>query len=241
MFYVLDDNNNKVEGLDKQGVVALLNKAIEDGTLAGIASDSAFVDKLKCCVSGNTFKVAFVTQAKYNELKAEEQLITNCYYFVTDDTTCEDIDEQLSKVNACAAAIENQNIRLTALENKAAEIEEISFEQIDPIAFNTGTKLLTLTSSIPEGTVIELFCTLRRNTISTMYLYGKFKLLQESGSKPAVIANIHCHSSNDEFFGISVTRVSATSLQIFPMYKNLTDDEIKKWDIKIDKIYKMNY
>lgn len=241
MFYVLDDNNNKVEGLDKQGVVALLNKAIEDGTLAGIASDSAFVDKLKCCVSGNTFKVAFVTQAKYNELKAEDQLITNCYYFVTDDTTCEDIDEQLSKVNACAAAIENQNIRLTALENKAAEIEEVSFEQIDPIAFYTGTKFLTLTSSIPEATVIELFCTLRRNTRSTMYLYGKFKLLQESGSKQAIIANIHCHSSDDEFFGISVTRVSSTSLQIFPMYKNLTDDEIRKWDIKIDKIYKMNY
>lgn len=121
MIYVLDDKNNKVEGLDKQGVLAVLEQAIENGSLESIASDSAFVDKLKCCVNGATYKVAFITQAKYNELKAEGELITNCYYFITDDTTCEDIDEQLANLTEAVNALIP---KVSALETKMARTEK---------------------------------------------------------------------------------------------------------------------
>lgn len=98
MFYVLDENNNKVEAFDKQGVLAVLAQAISDGSLNNIVADSAFVSKLKCCVGGDTFKVAFVTQAKYNELEANNLLERNTYYYITDDDTANNLDELLTQL-----------------------------------------------------------------------------------------------------------------------------------------------
>lgn len=98
MFFVLDENHNLVEAYSKEDVLALLEKAISDGSLAGITEDSAFVSKLKCCVTGGTNKVAFVTQAQYNTLKANGNLVTNCLYIVTDDKTASNIDAELSEL-----------------------------------------------------------------------------------------------------------------------------------------------
>lgn len=105
MFFVLDENHNLIEAYDKEGVLAVLEKAIADGSLSGITEDSAFVSKLKCCVTGGTNKVAFVTQAKYNELKASGSLVANCLYIVTDDTTASDIDAMLSELTNTVNAI----------------------------------------------------------------------------------------------------------------------------------------
>ena len=99
MFYVIDENHNMIEAYDKEGVLAVLAQAIADGSLSGITADSAFVSQLKCCVSGQANKVAFVTQAKYNELKASNMLLSNCLYFVIDDTTADDIDRILSELS----------------------------------------------------------------------------------------------------------------------------------------------
>ena len=98
-FFVLDENHNLIEAYDKEGVLAVLEQAIADGSLSGITADSAFVSQLKCCVSGQANKVAFVTQAKYNELKASNMLLSNCLYFVIDDTTADDIDRILSELS----------------------------------------------------------------------------------------------------------------------------------------------
>lgn len=99
-FYVLDENNNKAEALDKEGILAVLQQAIADGTLENIVADSAFISKIKCCVSGITNNVAFVTQNKYNELESTGQIRENTYYYITDDTTCEDIDKVLQGLTA---------------------------------------------------------------------------------------------------------------------------------------------
>lgn len=98
-FYVLDENNNKVEAFDKEGVLAVLAQAIADGSLENIVADAAFVSKLKCCVNGITNNVAFVTQNKYNQLDAAGQLVENTYYFITDDSTCDEIDNVLQGLN----------------------------------------------------------------------------------------------------------------------------------------------
>lgn len=98
MFYVLDNNNNKVEAFDKEGVLNAINTAIADGSLANLVADAAFISKLKCCVSGVTNKVAFVTQDKYNELFTSGGLIENCYYYITDDTTYSDIVDKLNEI-----------------------------------------------------------------------------------------------------------------------------------------------
>ena len=100
MHFVLDDNNNKVEAYDKEEVLALLNQAIKDGSLANLVADAAFISKLKCCVGGSTHKIAFVTQAEYNRLYANGQILANCLYLIKDDTTADDINKHIERINA---------------------------------------------------------------------------------------------------------------------------------------------
>ena len=98
--YVLDDNNNKIEAYSKEEILSVIAQAVHDGTLANIVADAGFISKIKCCVGGQTYKEAFVTQAKYNELKANNQLIENCLYNIIDDTTADDINEVLEDQGA---------------------------------------------------------------------------------------------------------------------------------------------
>lgn len=98
MFYVLDEQNNKIEAFDKEGVLNAIETAIANGSLASLLADAGFISKLKCCVTGGTNKVAFVTQAKYNELGATDALLDNCLYIITDETTSEDINASLIEI-----------------------------------------------------------------------------------------------------------------------------------------------
>ena len=76
--YVLDENNNKIE--------------VTTEVL------SAVVRQVICCVSGTPHSIAFATQTKYNELQAAGALVRNCIYFITDDTTANDLDEKLEEL-----------------------------------------------------------------------------------------------------------------------------------------------
>lgn len=98
-FYVLDENNNKIPALDQEGVLNAIETAIKDGSLANLVANEAFVTKLKCCVTGGTNQVAFVTQQKYNELKAANQLKENTLYHITDDPTAEELDAILQALS----------------------------------------------------------------------------------------------------------------------------------------------
>ena len=120
MKYVLDDNNNKIEAYDKEEVLAVLEQAIKDGSLAGITADSGFITKIRSFVTGETNKIAFITQAKYNELEAAGELIPNAYYYITDDTTADDIN---SILNSLLSTTQNLVEKTTASEEKIAKIE----------------------------------------------------------------------------------------------------------------------
>lgn len=102
-WYVVDENNNRKEALDKEGVEALLAEAIKEGKLPSIDEDTAFVTKLKCCVSGETNQVGFVTQAKYNEMSEAGLLKPNTYYHIIDDTTADDLEADWEKASALIA------------------------------------------------------------------------------------------------------------------------------------------
>ena len=97
-YYLLDENKNLVEGYDKEGFLALLEEAIENGDLEHIDEDSAFVSKFKSLLNGTTHHFEFVTQAQYNQLVADEELQPNTYYFITDDTTLEGLEEDLNNL-----------------------------------------------------------------------------------------------------------------------------------------------
>lgn len=98
-FYVLDENNNKIEALDKEGVLNAIEEAIRNGSLANLVADAGFITKLKCCVSGVTNKMGFITQAKYNELVANGLVEKNTLYYIYDDNTAEELNDQLEQIN----------------------------------------------------------------------------------------------------------------------------------------------
>lgn len=114
-YFVLDENNNRVEAYSKEEVLSVLAQAIADGSLSSITADAGFISKLKSYVDGGTFKIAFITQAKYNELVASNQLVSNCFYYITDDTTCEDIEASIETINDTLASL---NTRIVAVNSE---------------------------------------------------------------------------------------------------------------------------
>lgn len=97
-YYLLDENKNLVEGFDKEGFLALLEQAIEDGSLENIDENSAVASKLRSVLNGTTHNIEFVTEAQYNQLEAEGELVPNTYYFITDDTTYEGLETTINQV-----------------------------------------------------------------------------------------------------------------------------------------------
>lgn len=78
-YYVLDENNNLIEATDK-----VL---------------TALVEKVKCCVSGTAYNIAFITQAKYNELEAQGLINkATTHYEIIDDTFRDEINAQLYNI-----------------------------------------------------------------------------------------------------------------------------------------------
>lgn len=96
-YYVRDNNNNLIEGLSKEEIYALLDEAIRTGKLPSVDNETAFVTKLKCSVTGVSSSVAFITEAKYNELRTGGLLKPNTLYFITDDTTEDTLENAIAQ------------------------------------------------------------------------------------------------------------------------------------------------
>lgn len=92
-FYVIDDKNNKHEAYTKEEFLSLLEQIIEDESLAGVTAESGFITKFLNKVDGNTYGIAFCTQAEYNEMEQGGTLENNVIYYITDDDTFEALQE----------------------------------------------------------------------------------------------------------------------------------------------------
>lgn len=148
-YYVLDENNNKHEALDKEGVLALLRQAIENGDLTNVDADSAFVSKFKCCVSGTTNYIAFTSQATYNALKAADQLTPNCYYFIIDDTSADDINNKLEEIEKRLSELEFVGLGATiSKDGTYATIKVAGLYAVTAASKGTGTSKRVVTQLI---------------------------------------------------------------------------------------------
>lgn len=114
-YYVLDDEKNLVAAFDREGVLGVLEQAIREGSLENIDEDSAVASKLKSNISGGSYHIEFCTQAKYNELKAAGELVAGTYYFITDDTTAEDLEMHITQNDA---RIDAADAQIAALDEK---------------------------------------------------------------------------------------------------------------------------
>ena len=106
MKFVLDENHNRHEALDKEGVEALLAEAIRTGQLPSVDEDTAFVTMLKDPITGQSHKIVMCTQAQFNAMLQGGTLISNAYYYITDDTTAEDLEDHLVQNDARVSSLE---------------------------------------------------------------------------------------------------------------------------------------
>ena len=97
--YAHDDLNNRIETLSKEEIYALIDEVIESGELPTDVQ-AAFVTALKSIVDGKPYKIGLCTQAEYNELEAQGELQEDALYIITDDTTAQDIEEEIENINA---------------------------------------------------------------------------------------------------------------------------------------------
>lgn len=171
MHYVIDEKGNRVEGLSKEEILAVMQQAIDNKSLEGIEADSAFVSKLKCCVGGDTVQMAFITQAKYNELFNNDQLNLNTLYFITDDTTEEILES---------------NIDLLATEMDATNETLGDFdERLNNLGFKEGTIEFDSSLTIDDGDIVENYLHRQGN-----YVLGELKtniITPSSSSTPGYI------------------------------------------------------
>ena len=113
--YVHDDYNNRVLALSKEEIYALLSLAIQQGQLPSVAEDTAFVTMLKSITDNETYKIAFCTQATYNELETEGELVANCLYIITDDETYANLVTAIENLHSAVENLQNAINNLAAV------------------------------------------------------------------------------------------------------------------------------
>ena len=149
-YYVRDNNNNLIEGLSKEEIYALLDEAIRTGQLPSVDDETAFVTKLKCSVTGIASSVAFITEAKYNELRTGGLLKPNTLYFITDDTTEDTLENSIAQAKQ-EAILESKtyaDTRFTDVDTKFTQVNT----KINSLY---RTRNMTLTSLIADKNLID--------------------------------------------------------------------------------------
>ena len=138
MKYIIDDNDkNKHEAYTKQEVLNVIQEAISTGELP--EDINGLVLTFKNPIDNKGYKIAFCTQAKYNELEARGQLEADCLYFITDDNSYDDLVESLT---IATDEIEGLNDDVTSLQSRVARLEnpiiEVAYEEGEDKTVNTG-------------------------------------------------------------------------------------------------------
>lgn len=146
-YYVRDNNNNLIEGLSKEEIYALLDEAIRTGQLPSVDDETAFVTKLKCSVTGVASSVAFITEAKYNELRTGGLLKANTLYFITDDTTEDTLENAIAQ--AKQEAVNEAKVGMATLPEAYQNTNNYNVVEFASTSFFTNRKYHVINIVIP--------------------------------------------------------------------------------------------
>lgn len=146
-YYVRDNNNNLIEGLSKEEIYALLDEAIRTGKLPSVDDETAFVTKLKCSVTGVASSVAFITEAKYNELRTGGLLKANTLYFITDDTTEETLENAIAQSKQ--EAVNEAKVGMSPLPEAYQNTNNFNLVEFASTSFFTSRKYHIINIFIP--------------------------------------------------------------------------------------------
>ena len=199
-YYLLDENKNLIEGFDKEGFLALLEQAIEQGTLENIDEDSAVASKIRSVLNGTTHHIEFITQAQYNQLVADEELVANTWYFITDDTSVEE-------------GLEDHENRITSLEalipNLRKEIRNIDC----PLDFSIWNDLYSGVFTSVSSEIIPL--SLKNGSISissrNYNLYNEIKILPIDSMASIAQARVDYVSGDEGYLHYVLDEIDASS------------------------------
>lgn len=151
-YYVLDANKNLKEGLDKEGIYAMLEQAIEDGDLEHVDADSAFVSKLKDLNGGQDFKVWIGTTAEYNAIQEKTQ---NTLYLLTDDNLDQELTDIEQDVDTLQTSVDDLATEHTTLANRIEEVNtSIGYNKVQVVRGEISSYTQSSTSieiSYPNG------------------------------------------------------------------------------------------
>ena len=162
-FYVLDENKNLVLSFDAEGFLAILQQAIADQSLANIDPDSAVASKLRSIINGTTHHIEFITAAQYSDLENRGLLVAGTYYFITDDTTEEDLEQYINGLAEDIEAVENAVSYKEKLQDWTPYTEPIDAGfyllcvqfvtlDVDPLVISLTTQIfLDATGSVDEA------------------------------------------------------------------------------------------
>lgn len=121
--YVLDSNNNRVESMTKEEILAAIQTAAEGGNFKGF-ENMAFVSKLRELNKNAEFGVWVGTQAEYNSIFTKKK---NVLYLISDDPLCSDLP---NKVENAVKAIDEIELKLAGYDKTEKELKD-GFAEID--------------------------------------------------------------------------------------------------------------
>ena len=152
--YIHDEKNNRIEGMSKEEIYALLAAAIQQGQLPSVDEDTAFVTMFKSIVDGKTYKMGFCTQAQYNQLEAQGELVADAYYIITDDTSYNDI---INLINNLTAADTSLQASIEALDERLRALEyTMVYNHLIRLTFNqSDTTIMLNVLSRYDGDVVD--------------------------------------------------------------------------------------
>lgn len=182
MRFVFDESNNRHEALDKEGVEALLAQAIQSGKLPSVDEDTAFVTMLKDPITGVSHKIVMCTQAKYNEMERDEALIANAYYFITDDTTADELEAHLVRNDERVSALEEE------VREFLAETSEVVFHDLGEVAdFQSGMDAVSAFYSSLESKRQSTLATFHLSTSDSEHSFIVFSFANYGGTEYAKV------------------------------------------------------
>ena len=137
-YYVISAGNNLTESMTKEQILSAITQAIETGTISDV--DTGFVEKIKEQNSAANLKFWVGSTAQYNALETKEQ---GCFYLLTDDTTYEDIESNISDLQ-------------TDVTNLQTDLSETQEDVSDLKNHNNHKGFFSSDPAIAESTLFDL-------------------------------------------------------------------------------------
>lgn len=203
------------------------------------------ISKLKCYITGDTSNVAFITTDKYNELEAAGTLPEDTACFIIDDTTLDDLGEQLKALNR---SITQLGSGLNAITNGTTAVGKTNGINGKVVYEGAASFSNAISANYPNRTIaVKLEVGYRYLFITPHYNSDAVKVMLEGIAYSTDTNNAAIElmaSGNDAIYTTRVTgniSTGNTNLQCLMRYSGETKESLNKHleSIKVIRLEKV--